>query len=90
MTIVTINDKWRIRIDEFNHTLEKYLEGGNVITSGTKKGQISEPSWCFQGYYPNLSQCLRAVVRVEATVLSDTDLNGYLTRLEQLQEEIKL
>jgi hypothetical protein len=90
MTTVTINEKWRVRIDEFNHTLERYLEGGNVITSGTKKGQISEPSWTLQGYYPNLSQCLRAVVRVEATALPDTDLNGYLTRLERLQEEIKV
>lgn len=88
--IVTINKDWRISIDDYNYTLEKYAEGGAVVTVGKYKGQVSKPSWVTKGYYPNLSQCLRAVVRMEATLLSDTDLNGYMERLERLNEEIKL
>jgi len=90
MATVTINDNWRIQIDSLNHTLEQYVQGGALITAGPKKGKISEPRWVTNGYYPNISQCLRAVVRVEAAALSDTDLNGYITRLERLQEEIKI
>jgi hypothetical protein len=88
--IVTINNNWRVRIDDFNHTLEYFIKGGHVISIGKNKGQIAEDSWGTEGYYPNLSQCLRAVVRKEAAALSDTDLNGWLERLEALNEEIKL
>jgi len=90
MTTVTINEKWRIQIDELNHTLEKYSEGGTVIPNGKYKGQLTKSTWETVGYYPNLLQCLRAVVRMEATLLPETDLNGYITRLERLNEEIKL
>lgn len=88
--IVQINEKWRVDIDDLNHTLECFDEGGKVLTQGKYKGQSSKPSWNFVGYYPNMLQCLREVVRREATLLPDTDLNGYIERLERLNEEIVL
>jgi len=90
MTTVDINEKWRIQIDELNHTLERFNEGGVVIPNGKYKGQLTKATWEVVGYYPNLLQCLRAVVRVEATAIPETDLNSYITRLERLNEEIKL
>lgn len=90
MTTVNINSKWRVHIDDLNHTLEQYDEGGQAIAKGKYQGQLTKPSWNVVGYYPNLLQCLRAAVRVEATLLPETDLNGYIQRLERLNEEIKL
>jgi hypothetical protein len=45
MTIVNINEKWRIQIDELNHTLEKYNEGGvsPFISRPTEPKQC--PEW---------------------------------------------
>lgn len=88
--IVTINDKWRVSIDDLNHTLERYDEGGTIISKGKYIGQAAKANWITVGYYPNLLQCIRAVVRLEATLLSDTDLNGYIERLERLNEELKI
>jgi hypothetical protein len=90
MTTVVINDKWRIAIDEYNHTLERYNEGGFVITFGKGKGTISSPKWEVEGYYPNISQCLRRVVRLEALSMPDCTINDYLMRLERLNEEITI
>lgn len=90
MTTVTINESWRVVIDDWNHTLERFSEGGSVITNGKNKGELSKPTWIFEGYYPNLSQCLRTVVRKDATALPDCDLNAYIERLERLNDEIKL
>ena len=87
--IITISEKWRVRRDSFNHTLENFSEGGELITFGKGAGTISKPSWNVFGYYPNMLQCLRAVVREDALAMDNTDLNGYITRLEQLHEEIK-
>lgn len=88
--IVQINEKWRVDIDDLNHTLERFEEGGKILTQGKYKGQISKPSWVFVGYYPNMLQCLREAVRQEAILLPDTDLKGYIERLEKLNEEIKI
>lgn len=87
MMIVQINDKWRVDIDSYNHKLEVFNVGGEVIKR--KDGNIlSKPSWVFVGFYPNMMQCLRKVVREEALLGVDVDLEGYLKRLEQLNEEV--
>ena len=86
MSIVTINEKYRVLIDPDNHTLERFSEGG-IIRHGERKGELSAPTWLFEGYYPNLLQCLRRVIRLEVMALPDTDLKGYIERLERLNEE---
>lgn len=85
MTIVTINEEWRVDIDQWNHTLERYSKGGEVIPNGKYKGQLSKPSWVTEGYYPNLNQCLKRVRSVLASEGTPTDLNGYIERLERLE-----
>ena len=87
MAIVTINEDWRINIDTMNHTLERWTLGGVPLKGD--KGKVSESRWAFVGYFPNIQQCLRAAVKHEATLLSDTDLNGYITRLESLDTIFK-
>lgn len=49
MTTVTINERWRVLVDEWNHKLEFMSEGGEVIKVGKSKGQISQPNWTFEG-----------------------------------------
>ena len=90
MSIVTINEKWRICIDEYNHTLERFYEGGVEITKGMLKGLCTKDKWVAFGYYPNISQCLRVVVREEGRSMGDCTIDDYLQRLEWLQEEIKV
>ena len=90
MTIVTINKEWRVNIDSWNHTLERYNAGGEVIPQGKYKGQLSKPSWVTEGYYPNLKQCLRRVRDVMASEGLDCDLNRYILRLEALDDDLKV
>ena len=90
MTIVTINEKYRVNIDEYNHTLQQYNEGGSVITQGKYKGQISQPSWTAEGYYPNLPQCLRRVKQLMALTVPDCSVDGYLIELARLNDEVVL
>lgn len=88
MTIVTINDEWRVSIDEWNHTLERYNKGGEVISYGKYKGQVSKPSWTTEGYYPSLNLCLKRIRVILASEGAPTDLNGYIERLERLELEV--
>lgn len=89
MTIVTINEQYRVSVDAWNHTLEVYNEGG-VITQGKYKGQIAQPSWNTEGFYPNMSQCLRRVIQLMALTVPDCSLEEYLRELARLNDEIVL
>ena len=90
MTIVTINEKYRVNIDAWNNTLEQYNEGGFEITFGKGKGTISQPKWEVMGYYPNLSQCLRRVKQLMALTVPDCSIESYLIELSRLNEEVVL
>lgn len=90
MTIVTINEQYRVNIDSWNHTLEVYSEGGEVNLKGKYKGQVSKPSWTTEGYYPNLSQCLRRVKQLMALAVPDCSIEEYLIGLARLNDEVVL
>lgn len=87
MSIVTINNEWRIDIDEWNHTLERYSEGGKVIPNGKYVGQLTKAGWSAEGYYPNVKQCLQRVCTLVASEGGDIDLNAYIQKLEWLYKE---
>lgn len=90
MTTVTINEQYRVVVDEYNHTLEKYNGGGYLITFGKGKGTLSQPKWEVQGYYPNLSQCLRRVKQLMALTVPDCTIEEYLIELARLNDEVVL
>lgn len=90
MTIVTINEQYRVNVDEYNHTLEKYNEGGFEITFGKGKGTLSQPKWEVVGYFPNLSQCLRRVKQLMALTVPDCSIDDYLIELARLNDEVVL
>lgn len=90
MAIVTINENWRIDIDTWNNTLQRFHRGGELVTFGKMKGTLTKDYWTDFGYYPNISQCLRAIVREEGHSMGDCHISDYLSRLEGLQEEIKV
>jgi len=83
MTIVNINEKYRVNIDEWNHTLEKFREGG-IITVGKNIGQMRESTWETEGYYPSLRQCLRRVCVLESLDGNTISLAEYIDKLELL------
>lgn len=90
MTIVTINEKYRVNVDSWNHTLEVYSEGGEINTKGKYKGQVSHPKWEVVGYFPNLSQCLRRVKQLMALTVPDCSIEEYLIELSRLNDEVVL
>jgi hypothetical protein len=90
MTIVTINEKYRVNVDAWNHTLEVYNDGGFEITFGKGKGTLSQPKWEVEGFYPNLSQCLRRVKQLMALTVPDCSIESYLIELSRLNDEVVL
>lgn len=83
MTIVNINERYRVNIDEWNHTLEKFREGG-IITVGKNAGQVREDTWETIEYYPSLRQCLRRVCVLESLDGNPISLAEYIEKLELL------
>ena len=84
MTVVTINEKYRVDIDNYNHTLQ-YLTKGGVMPSGKDKGKPTPPKWVDEGYYSNLQGWLKRIMYLEATLVPDCDLNGYIRCLNDLE-----
>lgn len=87
-TTVKINGgcaPYRVVIDEWNHTLERWREA-ETITKGKYAGTMSKPDWVTEGYYPNMVQCLKRIVKIESMEGGETDLEGYIQRLIKLEE----
>lgn len=87
--VVHINDSFRVTIDSWNHTLEEFIKGGNILANGKFKGQVVQPSWALVGYYPTMEQCLRQVRLLISLRGGASNLDEYITRLEYLFKEIK-
>lgn len=86
MTEVTIDEEFKVDVDELNHTLYRYEAGCKVIATGKYKGQLSEPKWVLVGYFPNLEQCLRKIVFLKSLTGEKHNLDEYITRLEKLND----
>ena len=65
MTMIIINDDWRITSDRMNYTLEQRI----VIQNGQRKG---EADWKAEGYFSNPLAALYALVRQEIATAEQT------------------
>lgn len=88
MRIVNINERYRVSIDEWNHTLEKFRKA-DIIKRGENKGEMGEDTWITEGYYPNLRQCLRRVCVLESLDGNPVSLQEYIQKLEMILEVIE-
>lgn len=88
-TTVKINDTYQIEIDDLNHTLMKFTEGGKVISKGKYEGQLTKDNWSVVGHYPNVQHCLRKVVQLSALDGSTVSVEEYIQKLDILLGEIK-
>ena len=58
MTEVIINDRFKVEIDKFNHTLMEWHES-NLITSGKSMGKMSTAKWLIVAYLPNMKSVVK-------------------------------
>ena len=42
---ISITEDFKVEVNECNHTLYQYREGGEEVTVGKHKGSISKPKW---------------------------------------------
>lgn len=88
-TITIEEDRYKVEIDEYNHTLYKYDVGGyEVKTPKTGEIKIKEPSWTFVGYFPNMLQCLTKSVELDMLEGVDTGIQTYLDELKTTIKEL--
>lgn len=76
---VTVTDKFKVEIDDNNHTLLEWVEP-NLITVGKYKGTISEGKWSIIGYYSNMSGALYRLSTIEGWDESHEELREYANR----------
>lgn len=77
---VTVTDKFKIEVDDNNHTLLEWVEP-TLITVGKYKGNLSEGKWSVIGYYSGMSGALYRLATVEGWQdrKDDIDLVKYCT-----------
>jgi hypothetical protein len=86
--IVDINSIYRVEIDELNHTLQRYVAGGEVITKGKYVGQLTKPKWETVGYFSNMTQVLNEVISLSLIKNDVISIEQYIIRIENLLKEL--
>lgn len=90
MATIHITEDFKVEVDECNHTLYQYREGGEEVTVGKYKGSISKPKWEVVGYYPNLQQAIRKVIFLKGLTGNESlTLQECIDRLNIILGEIK-
>lgn len=86
MSTVNIKEgKFKVEIDNYNHTLYHYDPGGYEVRVPGKGLVMKKPEWDLIGYYPNMRQCLSKCITIEANEGKDTKtLEEYLDRLKAI------
>lgn len=87
--IINIEDGYRVRVDDMNYTLEKFIPGGNeVVNKKTKEITISKDRWEFVGYYPNIRQALHRVIHEKMDASTETcSLEAYVNTLASMYDK---
>lgn len=62
MTTIYIKDNLKVEIDEYNHTLLKFVPGKPYKDKDTGENKASVDRWNALDYYPNLEQVLHDLV----------------------------
>ena len=86
---VKILDTYKVEIDKWNHTLYQYDAGGDVITVGKNRGNLTKPRWVEMGFYPNLKQCLNRILLEESITGDSQTIESYLDCLESIVDRLE-
>lgn len=89
--IVNIDEQFRVRVDEMNYTLEKFIPGGKEVKAPkTGEVKITKDKWGIVGYYPNIRQAVHRVIH-EKVLCEDKvlTLEGYIDELKNMYGEYK-
>jgi hypothetical protein len=88
---ININEKWRIKVDEYNYQLMEYRKGGTV-EKGKFKGNVTEDRYVgLESYHPNLQQALCRIIELQGhDVLTEQGLllHDYVSALNDHKKEI--
>ena len=86
MKTIFITDTLKITVDSYNnHQPHVYDPGGNVITVGKYKDQLSKPRWvAHERYYPKLGMVLDYCLE-QGLVEGVPTLEGDMTLTEALE-----
>jgi hypothetical protein len=88
MTTITVGDKYKIDIDEWNHTLS-VMQEPTMITTGKHKGTMSKGGWSVVGYFPNVAQAVSKITQMEVNAEIVYTLAGYIAQLEAIYDKMK-
>lgn len=89
-TVIIEQDKYKVDIDKYNHTLYKYDLGGyEVRLPRTGEVKPKDPSWDLVGYFPNMRQCMTKAVELELIEgNTPTNIEGYLKELKAIIKDL--
>lgn len=83
--IITINDDYRIEVDENNFTLQKHkTEKQDFITKEMAPCDI----WLNIGYYGNVYNALRRIIN-DVEIKPYEDISALVERMKEMFEELK-
>jgi hypothetical protein len=88
MSIITVSDKYKIEVDEYNHTLY-VMQESYVIDSGKRKGEMTKGGWSLVGYYPNVAQALSKITQTEVHDCDYDTLGDYITALNNTYDRMR-
>lgn len=87
-----IEGKYRVVIDDYNHTLQVYSKGGEEVRNiKTGKMSISKAKWenHIHPYYPNVKHAIAAVIESEVLTREEAyTLSEYYDKLSVVGKEI--
>lgn len=92
MTEVIINERFKVEIDKFNHTLMEWYEA-KPITAGKRAGEMSVAKWGIVAYLPNMKSVIKYLsdyyILDEGTISLFEYADKVLSKTEELIGGIK-
>ena len=82
-----INDNYRIEIDKYNHTLEKFIEVEKTIKVDSESIKEKRMEWRQLGFYGSIKSCIIGAMKDDIKV-SD-DVKGVIERIDLFEKTIK-
>jgi len=87
MKEVIINERFKVEIDKWNHTLLEWVEAKPIVV-GRKTGQMTVAKWVLVGYYPNLKSAIKYLAENYALEDKVYTLEEYMNSVYDKAEEL--
>lgn len=89
-TVIIKEDKYKVEVDGYNHTLYMYDPGGYEVRIPGKKGmQVKKAGWDIMGYFPNMKQCITRCIEKQVELGDNCDsIESYLQQLTEATKDL--